>query len=141
MSSDYCSQDLRARVEQLKAAVAASQTTSKNAAERLPVLWDWANARAKSGHRIPPDLPLVVYFDETYRHLAQEVEDDDSLSSIERIKKGWSNDLSLNYILALADRFVKELHLREEDQSAFGHVTADTMTFSANSFTTGSGRS
>ncbi len=42
---DYCSLELRAKVERLKAEVTEDFTDEDNAEARISVLWEWANAR------------------------------------------------------------------------------------------------
>jgi hypothetical protein len=51
---------LRAEVEQLKLAAEQEITSSANLADRLDVLWRWANAYALSGRPLPVNLPRDV---------------------------------------------------------------------------------
>jgi hypothetical protein len=44
--ADYMSRELRAQVERLKQAIAATPTNDRNIGERVLVLYDWANAYA-----------------------------------------------------------------------------------------------
>ncbi len=53
---------LRARVDALIAEVERSPTTAANIAERIPVLWDWANAVSLQGGFVPKNLPLVAFY-------------------------------------------------------------------------------
>ena len=58
--ADYMDAELRARVETLKADVAAEPTSAANLGERLWVFWDWANAYALTGGPLPVYAPTVV---------------------------------------------------------------------------------
>ena len=54
--------ELRARVDALIAEVGNSPTTASNIAERIPVLWEWANAVSLQGGFVPKNLPLVAFY-------------------------------------------------------------------------------
>ena len=71
LETDYCSPELRAKVEQLKVDAAKDRTSPKNSAERLPIVWEWANARAADGHPIPNNLPLTLYYDRFFADMAE----------------------------------------------------------------------
>ncbi|HUP25593.1 MAG TPA: hypothetical protein VNB06_21955, partial [Thermoanaerobaculia bacterium] len=51
---------LRARVDELVAAVEREPTSAATAAERARVVWDWGNALALEGEHLPINLPLVA---------------------------------------------------------------------------------
>ena len=54
--------DVRARVDALIAEVDRSPTTAANIAERIRVLWEWANAISVQGAFVPKNLPLVAFY-------------------------------------------------------------------------------
>ena len=56
----YLNEDLRARGEALKVAVATSPTTRENSGERGRVLYDWINAWALSGGYVPVNATQAV---------------------------------------------------------------------------------
>ena len=58
--ADYLDADLRARVEQLKAEVAARPTDASTVRERTDVLWDWLNAFSMTGGYMPVNLTTVA---------------------------------------------------------------------------------
>ena len=58
--ADYLEADLRARVEQLKAEVAARPTDANTVRERTDVLWDWLNAFSMTGGYMPVNLTTVA---------------------------------------------------------------------------------
>jgi hypothetical protein len=136
LESDYCSPELRAKVEELKASVADERTTAKNSAERLPVLWEWANVRAAAGYRIPANLPLLVHWDHALRYVGEQIRQNKDLSFFERFKRSQMNGFNHSFVLSLTDRFVKEIQLREEDPNMFGSVSGEPMEFPAHTFQT-----
>ena len=106
--------DLRARVDELIADVGQSPTTAANIAERMPVLWEWANAVSLQGAFVPKNLPLVALYgpfprpgtgpspfqveavDDYVRQLAWLDEDEEALGTVARTgsevfeARGWA---------------------------------------------------
>ncbi len=136
LDNDYCSPELRAKVEQLKADVAAERTTPKNSAERLPVLWEWANERTRGGHNIPNDLPLAIYYDRFFADMIEQAANDKELSFFERLKTTQKYKFNGRFILRLVDRYVREMQMLEDDPHIFGSVSAQPMEFPAASYQT-----
>lgn len=58
--ADYLPTTLRGEVEQLKRTVQKIPTNSSILNERVDVFWRWANAYAKAGIPIDPDVPTTV---------------------------------------------------------------------------------
>ncbi len=58
--ADYLETDLRARVEQLKAQVAARPTDADTVRQRTDILWDWLNAFSMTGGYMPVNLTTVA---------------------------------------------------------------------------------
>ncbi len=54
--------ELQARVDALIADVERTPTTAATIAERMPVLWEWANAVSMQSGFVPKNLPLVAFF-------------------------------------------------------------------------------
>ncbi len=54
--------DLRSRVDALITEVDRSPTTASNIAERVAVLWEWANAVSLQGGFVPKNLPLIAFY-------------------------------------------------------------------------------
>jgi hypothetical protein len=96
---DYMDAELRARVEQLKAAVAQEPTTAANLEQRLWVLWDWGNAYALDGGALPVNLTQLV------TSLGGAVSD-----GSEPARAG----------LVMLDRYVQELTIKDETPDAIG---------------------
>ena len=107
-TTDYLDTDLRARVETLKAHVAARATDPHTAPERAATLWDWANAWALSGRYLPVNLT----------------------TSVRR------SGLSTTAGMAAVDAYVVELATLDERPDALGTLTADTGPFEARSWAT-----
>lgn len=57
---DYLAPELRGRVEQLKARVAAEPTSAASVHERTETLWRWGNAFALTGGTLPVVFPTTV---------------------------------------------------------------------------------
>ena len=93
--------DLRARVDALIAEVERSPTTASNVAERMPVLWEWANAVSLQGGFVPKNLPLVAFYGPFPRPGSEP-----SPSQIEAV-----------------DDYVRQLAWLDEDEEALGTVT------------------
>ncbi len=92
--------DLRARVDALIAEVDRSPTTASNIAERIPVLWEWANAVSLQGAFVPKNLPLVAFYGPFPRPGTEP-----SLVQIEAV-----------------DDYVRQLAWLDEDEAALGTV-------------------
>ena len=103
---DYLEPDLRARVDQLKADVAAEPTNATNAEQRADVLWDWTNAWALSGRYVPVNLTTAVH------------------------RYGIVTEAGMRGI----DAYVGELGLLDEQPDAIGTLTAETGPFEARSW-------
>ncbi|MBK9708799.1 MAG: hypothetical protein IPO77_17870 [Acidobacteria bacterium] len=54
---DYLSRELRGRVEKLKVEAAAPSETPAVLVGRLQTLWEWVNAWALTGGKVPVDIP------------------------------------------------------------------------------------
>ena len=106
--ADYLDPDLRARVEKLKADVAARPTDANTVRQRTDVLWDWLNAYSMTGGYLPVDLTTVV------RRTAP-------------ASPGG---------LAVIDAFIGELTVLDERPEALGQLSADTGPFEARSLAT-----
>ena len=107
-TGDYLHTDLRARVEKLKADVAAGPTDAKTARDRADALWDWANAWALAGRYLPVNLTTAVH-----RYAA-----------------------STPAGMAAIDAYVAELATLDERPDALGTLTADMGPFEARSWAT-----
>jgi hypothetical protein len=103
--SDYLSPDLRARVEQLKAEVAAEPTTDATAMERAQVLWEWANASSLADGVIPVELPSVMA----------------------RVLGSRGTSAVGAGTLAAVDRYVRELGIRDECPDCIGTLSNDAV--------------
>ena len=136
LETDYCLPELRAKVEQLKADVAEEKTTAKNSAERLPIIWEWANARARDGHDIPNNLPLTIYYDRFFADMAEQTSNDEELSFFERLKRTQKYKFNGRFILRIIDRYVREMQMLEDDPDVLGSVSAEPMEFPAGSYQT-----
>ncbi|MBI1338794.1 DUF3604 domain-containing protein [bacterium] len=98
---EYLSPVLRARVEALKADLAAAPSTPANADERALVLYDWLNAYALTGRSIPVNMPQ-------------------SVATI--TQPGPPGRAALNAL----DDYIRELTLYEEQPDARGTLTSST---------------
>ena len=95
--------ELRIKVEKLKKAAARVSTSERNIAERVDVLWDWANAFALTGGVIPVDLPPAV-----------------------SIIRGWPTAFSNLRFSELVDAYIHELRIKDEQPEAIGTVILDS---------------
>ncbi|MBK6798911.1 MAG: DUF3604 domain-containing protein [Acidobacteria bacterium] len=57
---DYLSRELRGRVEKLKVEAAAPSETPAVLVGRLQTLWEWVNAWALTGGKVPVDIPAGI---------------------------------------------------------------------------------
>jgi hypothetical protein len=103
--ADYLSDDLRARVEQLKTDVASTPTTQATAFERSRTLFDWINAFALAGRYVPVNVTAVVAQINAYGVPAGPV----------------------------LDLYVRELTLLDEKPGSIGSLTAETGPFTVRS--------
>ena len=103
--ADYLDADLRARVEQLKAEVAARPTDANTVRARTDVLWDWLNAFSMTGGYMPVNLTTVARRPEAATPAG----------------------------LAAIDAFIDELTVLDERPEALGELSADTGPFEARS--------
>jgi hypothetical protein len=110
-ASDYLTSDLRARVEKLKADLAAEPGNETNLEERARVLWAWANAYALDGGYLPVNLTQGVAAVFAYRDTVRQRP-------------------------TLLDDFIREMTLRDEEPEAIGSLSADLGPFEARSFVT-----
>ena len=107
--------DLRARVDALIADVAEAPTAVSNVAERIPVLWEWANAVSLQGGFVPKNLPLVAFYGPFPRPGTEPAP----------------------FQLASMDDYVRQLAWLEEDAEALGTVTrTGSEVFEARSWVT-----
>ena len=97
---DYLSPELRARVEALKAAVAAEPTGPATREARMHALWDWMNAYSLTGGTLPVNAVFLGMSVLTYPESADGTG-------------------------ATLDAFVKEFTLLDEQPDAIGTLTAD----------------
>ncbi|MYE13880.1 MAG: hypothetical protein F4X99_19935 [Gammaproteobacteria bacterium] len=108
---DYLSPELRARVEALKAAVAAEPTGPATREARMHVLWDWMNAYSLTGRTLPVNAVFLGMSVLTYPESADGTG-------------------------ATLDAFVKEFTLLDEQPDAIGTLTADLGPYVAGAFVT-----
>ena len=108
---DYLSPELRARVEALKAAVAAEPTGPATREARMHVLWDWMNAYSLTGGTLPVNAVFLGMSVLTYPESADGTG-------------------------ATLDAFVKEFTLLDEQPDAIGTLTADLGPYVAGAFVT-----
>lgn len=107
---DYLDADLRARVEALKADVAALPSNRANAAGRARTLKDWINAYALAGHYVPVNATSVVSGVLAYPERANRV--------------------------AALDPMFAELGVLDEHPGALGTLTATTGPYTVRTFAT-----
>ncbi|NJN50932.1 MAG: hypothetical protein HC809_03250 [Gammaproteobacteria bacterium] len=103
-ANDYLDQDLRSRVTQLKADVAAAPTSPSNAQARADVLWAWVNAYAQRGGYVPVNLTAAIRPGTVTGAMAA----------------------------AATDAYVRELGMLDDDPAALGELRADAGPFEAN---------
>ncbi|MEZ5551794.1 MAG: DUF3604 domain-containing protein [Pseudomonadales bacterium] len=108
---DYLSPELRARVEQLKAEVAAAPSDASNREVRARVLWDWANAYALKGGVLPVNLTQAITIIFAYAD-------------------------ALGPRRAGIDEFIFEMSLLDEQPDAIGTLQADVGPFEAGAWVT-----
>ncbi|MYE83400.1 MAG: hypothetical protein F4X36_16490, partial [Gammaproteobacteria bacterium] len=105
---DYLDPELRARVDQLKAEVAARPTDIETARQRANTLWDWANAYAMTGGYLPVNLSTAVHRNNAVRPAG----------------------------MVAINAYIRELALLDEHPDALGQLTAETGPFEARSWAT-----
>ena len=108
--ADYLGDDLRARVEALKANVAQAPTNAANARERAQTLWAWINAYSLTGDYVPVNATQTV----------------SQVLSYGASEGGMRN----------LDRFIAEFTLIDEQPDARGTLTADFGPFEARTHAT-----
>ncbi len=108
--SDYLDDDLRARVEALKAEFAQAPTSAANARERAQTLWAWINAYSRTGDYVPVNATQAV---------SQVL----SYGTSERQREA-------------LDRFIAEFTLIDEQPDARGNLVADAGPFEARTHAT-----
>ena len=107
--------ELRARVDALIAEVDRSPTTAANVAERMPVLWEWANAVSLQGAFVPKNLPLVAFYGPFPR----------------------PGTAPSPFQVEAVDDYVRQLAWLEEDEAALGTVArTGSAVFEASSWAT-----
>ncbi len=107
--------DLEFRVDALIAEVERSPTTTSNMAERVAVLWEWANAVSLQGAFVPKNLPLIAFYGPFPRPGAR----------------------AAPYHVEAVDDYVRQLAWLDEDEEALGAVTrTGSEVFEARSWAT-----
>jgi len=134
-------ENLRARIDHLKASIQDTSTTRDNVAERVEVVWAWANemALAQKGLQFAPNLPLVI------KNLVVELDGTNYLqelfeprfSSAEKAQAKAKQNRVVNRLMKRLDAYILELSLREDEPTAFGVLTSETRgPFVAHSYNT-----
>ena len=108
-AEDYLSPELRARVEDLKAAVEAQPSTVGTARDRAQTLWEWLNAYSLTGRYMPVNATATV----------------SGILAYERV--GGFGGL---------DNTVREIAVLDGDPDALGTLSADTGPFEVRSYAT-----
>ena len=108
-TDDYLTDEQRAKIEALKADVAATATTNETVHERARITWDWVNAHSMAGHYVPVNLPQSISRALSYPPPAR---------------------------LAALDLAVKELAIHEDDPNAVGPLVHEGGPFPAGSWGT-----
>jgi len=103
-AADYLTPELRSAVEKLKVDTARDRTTKETVVQRATVLWDWANAYAMSGGRLPVNLPSTM-------RNALNIRPD--------------QDVPLWALYAI-DAFIWELAIHDENPKSLGTLTSNT---------------
>ncbi|NWG46578.1 MAG: DUF3604 domain-containing protein [Alphaproteobacteria bacterium] len=103
---EYLAPELRAKVERLKADVAAAPTSGTNVEDRIWVFWDWVNAYALQGWPIHPELTSTV----------------SRITQPAGVAGRTSPRLQPSY--EAVDMWVREMSLREENPKAIGPLTS-----------------
>ena len=109
-AADYMDEDLRARVDALKADVAQVPSNRANAEARAATLWEWVNAYALSGRYVPVNATSVASGVLAYPDRANRI--------------------------ANLDAMIAELRLLDDNLDALGTLVAETGPFKARSFAT-----
>ena len=109
-AADYMDEDLRARVDALKADVAQVPSNRANAQTRAATLWEWVNAYALSGRYVPVNATSVASGVLAYPDRANRI--------------------------ANLDAMIAELRLLDDNLDALGTLVAETGPFKARSFAT-----
>ena len=110
VAADYMDEDLRARVDALKADVAQVPSNRANAEARAATLWEWVNAYALSGRYVPVNATSVASGVLAYPDRANRI--------------------------ANLDAMIAELRLLDDNLDALGTLVAETGPFEARSFAT-----
>ncbi|MDE0007666.1 MAG: hypothetical protein OXS50_05250, partial [Gammaproteobacteria bacterium] len=108
--ADYLDDDLRARVEALKADLAGAPTNAANARERARTLWAWINAYSLTGDYVPVNATQIV----------------SQVLSYGASEAGMRN----------LDHFIAEFTLIDDEPSARGTLVADAGPFEARTHAT-----
>ena len=108
--ADYLDDDLRARVEALKADLTQAPTNAANARERAQTLWAWINAYSLTGDYVPVNATQTV--SQVLAYGASEAH------------------------MTNLDRFIAELTLIDEQPDARGTLVADAGPFEARTHAT-----
>ena len=135
LENDYCEADLRASVEQLKTDASNTPTNDKSFKERSAVLWQWANARALAGYRIPVELPLMMSISVRFSPETKTYGQDDP-TFFDRVKRDVMFKFTRMLVYDHADLFIRDLTLREHDPSFFGTLTGKPLVFETGSYQT-----
>ena len=106
-AEDYLSPELRARVEDLKAAVETDPSTAATARDRAQTLWEWLNAYSLTGRYVPVNATVSSIL--TYNQVGG---------------------------FGALDNTVRELAILDGDPDALGTLSADTGPFEVRSYAT-----
>ena len=106
-AEDYLSPELRAKVEDLKAAVETNPSTAANARDRAQTLWEWLNAYSLTGGYVPVNATVSSIL--TYNQLG-----------------GFGG----------LDNTIRELAILDGDPEALGTLSADTGPYEVRSYAT-----
>ncbi|MCY4059665.1 MAG: hypothetical protein OXG44_16880, partial [Gammaproteobacteria bacterium] len=106
-AEDYLSPELRAKVEDLKAAVEAEPSTVATAGDRAQTLWEWLNAYSLTGRYVPVNATVSNIL--TYSQVG-----------------GFGG----------LDNTVRELAILDGDPAALGTLSADTGPYEVRSYAT-----
>lgn len=109
-AADYLDEDLRARVEALKAEVERIPSNRANARPRAATLWEWVNAYSLSGRYVPVNATAVASGVLAYPARANRI--------------------------AHLDAMIAELSLLDDNLDALGTLVAETGPFEVQTFAT-----
>lgn len=112
-------EEVRARVDALTSAVAATPTSKENFRERADLVWQWANAFALAGNELHPSLPAVI-----------------AVTAHDGFLDGPVTP-TMEQMFASIDAFIADLVFREANPDALGPLVPDTTgPFIADSYAT-----